>query len=166
MVEYFSARNNFLRQILVASFSFFPFLSGPPDAPSIINITVYGKSCFLQWETPYNGESSIQAYTISVWILKGNKNEEKSKKWQRQWNTTKTNHNIDLKWGVNYTIAVSAWNKYGQSLYGIEEHFSTGMFNPGMNVESESEEHPCFKRYQTGFGYIDRLERNFVVMVV
>lgn len=113
----------------VANISATTSLVGPPDAPSIINITVYGKSCFLQWETPYNGESSIQAYTISVWILKGNKNEEKSKKWLRQWNTTKTNYKMDLKWGVNYTVAISAWNKYGQSFYGIEEHFSTESTN-------------------------------------
>jgi len=33
---------------------------------------------------------------------------------------------LDLEWNHNYTTAVSAWNKYGQSFYGSARQFRIG----------------------------------------
>ncbi|XP_068685321.1 uncharacterized protein [Montipora foliosa] len=104
-------------------------LTGPPDAPSITNTTVSGKLCLLHWEIPYNGESSIEVYTVSVWTIVAS-NGQRSKQWLNSLNTTQTKYQLNLNWDNNYTIAVSAWNKYGQGHYGIEGNCRTGKFIP------------------------------------
>jgi len=101
------------------------FFSGPPDAPSITNITINGKRCSLEWTKPYNGESTIEVYTVLVWVLLAT-NGSIYKEKLRTWNTTDTKYTLDLEWNHNYTTAVSAWNKYGQSFYGWERNFSIG----------------------------------------
>ena len=108
---------------VVCIFRIFLFL-GPPDAPSITNTTVYGKRCVLQWTKPYNGESPIQFYIISVWVsLTNNRSHHKER--PSTWNTTETTYSLDLNWNQNYTVTVSAWNRYGHSFYGLERHFKT-----------------------------------------
>lgn len=125
----------FLISNLFSSFALY-FL-GPPDAPSITNITVDRKQCSLQWTRPYNGESPIGIYTIYIWVTNnGNVN---------SWNTTETNYTLELDWGQNYTVDVSAWNEYGESSSLSEKHFRTGRvpqgnwsfgLRPGQNCAS------------------------------
>ena len=110
------------------------FFVGPPDAPSITDITITGKRCLLQWTKPYNGESAIEVYTVSVWILLAT-NRSVYKERLRSWNTTETKFTLNLGWNRNYTTAVSAWNKYGQSFYGVERHFKTGRFPQGNYIQ-------------------------------
>ena len=106
----------------------FVFFQGPPDAPLITNITVDGKRCSLQWARPYNGESPIEIYTVTVWLYRAS-NGSDFKETPNSWNTTQTYSLVDLpQWNQNYTTAVSAWNKYGQSFYGREIRFTTGKF--------------------------------------
>ena len=101
---------------------------GPPDAPLITNITVDGKRCLLQWTIPYNGESPIEIYTVTVWLYRAS-NGSDFKETPNSWNTTNTMYSLmDLQWNQNYTTAVSAWNKHGKSFYGRERRFTTGKF--------------------------------------
>ena len=111
------------------TFNIFSPLSviGPPDSPSISNFTVHGNNCSLQWTEPYNGKSPITMYTIHVWkiivYLNGSLFWEKIK----TWNTTKTlSLMLNLEWNQNYTVAVSAWNKYGKGSSSIKERCEIG----------------------------------------
>lgn len=103
------------------------FYLGPPDAPSITNITVDGKHCSLQWTMPYNGESPIEIYTLYIWVLMGTNGSH----YKERLNTTATNYTLELDWAQNYTAAVSAWNKYGESSPAVEKHFRTGRVPQG-----------------------------------
>ncbi|KAL9965831.1 hypothetical protein ACROYT_G029682 [Oculina patagonica] len=101
-------------------------LAGPPDAPSITNITVDLKQCSLQWTIPYDGESPIRIYTVYIWRFTATVNGSHHKETLNSWNITETNYTLELDWAQNYTTAVSAWNKYGESSPVIERHFRTG----------------------------------------
>ena len=113
---------------------FVSFIStGPPDAPFVTNIAVDGKKCSLQWTKPYNGESSIVKYTVYVWVfttMQGSRNKERA----NFWNTTKTRYTLDLKWALNYTASVTAWNRYGESSLGLEILFTTGQVPQGIGA--------------------------------
>lgn len=78
----------------------------------------------LQWTKPYNGESPVELYTVSVWLLLAASGSYKTEKLQT-WNTTDTKYSLNLEWDQKYTAAVSAWNRYGQSSYGLERQFRT-----------------------------------------
>ena len=110
---------------------FVPFIPpGPPDAPSVTNITVNGKQCSLQWSKPYNGESPIVMYTVYIWVFtttQGLPNKERV----NSWNTTESHYTKDLEWAQNYTVSVSAWNRYGESSPGLERNFTTGQVPQG-----------------------------------
>jgi len=110
---------------------FVPFIPpGPPDAPSVTNITVNGKQCSLQWSKPYNGESPIVMYTVYIWVFtttQGLPNKERV----NSWNTTESHYTKDLEWAQNYTVSVSAWNRYGESSPGLERNLTTGQTPQG-----------------------------------
>ena len=99
-------------------------LTGPPDAPKIANVKVEGKTCTLQWTKPSDGQSPIETYTVSVWMVI-TKNGSEYKKRMGSWNTVRTKHDFVLKWNQNYTVAVSAWNSYGQSASSLHKQFKT-----------------------------------------
>lgn len=107
-------------------------MPGPPDTPSISNITVVGKRCSLHWRKPYDGESPIITYTVYVWIPT-TANGSQYKEDLNSWNTTKMSYDLELNWGRNYSAAVSAWNKYGESTSCpmMERQFSTGKVPQG-----------------------------------
>lgn len=105
-------------------------LTGPPDAPSVTNITVDGKQCSLQWTKPYNGESHIVMYTLYIWVFIAT-NGSRYKERVNSWNTTKSSYTLELEWAKNYTASVSAWNRYGKSSPGSERHFRTGQVPQG-----------------------------------
>ena len=115
--------------------SFFA-ITGPPEAPLITNITVNGIRCILQWKKPYNGESPIQMYSVSVWILLSANNGSNYKDRLGSWNTNGTNFTLDVEWNHNYTTSVSAWNKHGQSVSSAERQFKTGRFPQGIKNSS------------------------------
>lgn len=106
--------------------------TGPPEAPLITNITVNGNRCILQWKKPYNGESPIQMYSVSLWILVSANSSSNYKERKGSWNTTGTNIILDVEWNHNYTTSVSAWNKHGQSVSSAERQFKTGRFPQGI----------------------------------
>ena len=111
-------------------------ITGPPEAPLITNITVNGIQCILQWKKPYNGESPIQMYSVSVWILLSANNGSHYKDRLGSWNTNGTNFTLDVEWNHNYTTSVSAWNKHGQSVSSAERQFKTGKFPQGIKNSS------------------------------
>ena len=114
-----------------------PFaITGPPEAPLITNITVNGIRCILQWKKPYNGESPIQMYSVSVWKLLSANNGSHYKDRLGSWNTNGTNFTLDVEWNHNYTTSVSAWNKHGQSVSSAERQFKTGRFPQGIKNSS------------------------------
>ena len=117
--------------------SFFA-ITGPPEAPLITNITVNAIRCILQWKKPYNGESPIQMYSVSVWKLLSANNGSHYKVRLGSWNTNGTNFTLDVEWNHNYTTSVSAWNKHGQSVSSAERQFKTGIRNSScwLNVTS------------------------------
>jgi len=104
--------------------------TGPPDAPSVTNITVDGKRCSLQWTKPYNGESPIVMYTVYIWVSTVTHGSLK-KESVNSWNTTKSNTTVELEWAQNYTASVSALNRYGESSPGLEIDFTTGQVPQG-----------------------------------
>lgn len=109
--------------------TFFSPLSviGPPDSPSISNLTVHGNNCSLQWTEPYHGKSPITMYTIHVWKIIVYLNGSLFWKKIKTWNTTKTlSLMLNLEWNHNYTVAVSAWNKYGKGSSSIKERCEIG----------------------------------------
>ena len=114
------------------SMFFLSFIStGPPDAPSVTNITVDGKQCSLQWTKPYNGESPIVKYTVYIWVsstMQGSRNKERA----NSWNTPNSSYTLDLEWAQNYTASVTAWNRYGESSLGLERQFRTGQVPQGI----------------------------------
>lgn len=118
------------REKIVPKF-FVPFIpTGPPDAPSVTNITVDGKQCSLQWLKPYNGKSPIVMYTVYIWVsttTRGPRNKERV----NSWNTTESHYTKELEWAQNYTVSVSAWNRYGESSPGLERNFTTGQVPQG-----------------------------------
>ncbi|CAH3175068.1 unnamed protein product, partial [Porites lobata] len=109
--------------------------AGPPEAPLITNITVNGIRCILQWKKPYNGESPIQMYSVSVWILLSANNGSNYKNRLGSWNTNGTNFTLDVEWNHNYTTSVSAWNKHGQSVSSAERQFKTEPRTTPRNTE-------------------------------
>ena len=111
-------------------------ITGPPEAPLITNITVNGIRCILQWKKSYNGESPIQMYSVSVWILLSANNGSHYKDRLGSWNTNGTNFTLDVEWNHNYTTSVSAWNKHGQSVSSAERQFKTGRFPQGIKNSS------------------------------
>ena len=107
---------------------------GPPDSPSISNLTVHGNNCSLQWTEPYNGKSPITMYTIHVWKIIVYLNGSLFWKKIKTWNTTKTlSLMLNLEWNQNYTVAVSAWNKYGIGSSSIKERCEIGRGPPGSD---------------------------------
>lgn len=100
---------------------------GPPDSPSISNLTVHGNNCSLQWTEPYNGKSPITMYTIHVWKIIVYLNGSLLWKKLKTCNTTKTlSLMLILERNQNYTVAVSAWNKYGKGSSSIKERCEIG----------------------------------------
>lgn len=102
-------------------------MPGPPDTPFISNISVAGKRCSLHWRTPYNGESPIKIYIVHLWVIITAANGSSHKEHLSSLNTTEMSYALDLDWDRNYSAAISAWNKYGESL-GLslmERQFST-----------------------------------------
>ncbi|KAM7442955.1 hypothetical protein ABFA07_008214 [Porites harrisoni] len=110
-------------------------LAGPPEAPLITNITVNGIRCILRWKKPYNGESPIQMYSVSVWKLLSANNGSHYKDRLGSWNTNGTNFTLDVEWNHNYTTSVSAWNKHGQSVSSAERQFKTELQTTPRNTE-------------------------------
>ncbi|XP_067052262.1 fibronectin type III domain-containing protein 3B-like [Acropora muricata] len=98
--------------------------AGPPDAPKISNVKVEGKTCTLQWTKPSDGQSPIETYTVSVWMVITNNGSEYKKR-MGSWNTMRMKHDLVLKWNQSYTVAVSAWNSYGQSASSLHKQFKT-----------------------------------------
>lgn len=105
---------------------------GPPDAPLVTKITVSGKQCLLQWREPYDGQSAITRYTVYVWVFVATSGSY-SKERLNSWNTTKHNYSLELDWDQKYTVAVSAWNKYGESSPLLERHFRTDQAPKGKS---------------------------------
>ena len=67
-----------------------------------------------------------------VWVFisaSGSQNRERLD----SWNTTKTKYTLELDWAQNYTVTVSAWNKYGESSVVLKRHFTTGRVPQGKN---------------------------------
>nr|XP_058971305.1 neural cell adhesion molecule 1-B-like isoform X2 [Pocillopora verrucosa] len=115
-------------------------LPGPPDTPFISNISVVGKRCSLHWRTPYNGESPIKIYIVHLWVLITAANGSSHKEHLSSWNTTEMSYALDLDWDRNYSAAISAWNKYGESL-GLslmERQFSTAKEPEEESTTTES----------------------------
>ena len=99
--------------------------SGPPDAPTITNITIQENYFLIRWTEPYNGESPIKLYTVTVWLISAVNNlQQKERPISR--NTTKTKLSLKFKWNNTYKVAVSAWNIHGQSFYRTPKNFTTG----------------------------------------
>ncbi|XP_068734303.1 uncharacterized protein [Montipora capricornis] len=128
--------------------------AGTPDAPSISNLHVEGKKCTLQWTKPCDGESPIEAYTVSVWMtLAYNGSYRKTR--LGSWNTTNTKYDLVLKWNQTYTVAVSAWNRYGRSACSLKKQFKTDDIprevrsTMGTKVPSISEGTSSFKNKET-----------------
>ncbi|XP_022796343.1 protein sidekick-1-like isoform X3 [Stylophora pistillata] len=111
-----------------ANISVVTLLPGPPDAPSISNISVAGKHCSLPWRTPYDGESPIKIYTVYLWVLTAAADGSLYKEYFNSWNTTEISYALDLHWDRKYSVVISAWNKYGESLglSLVERQFSIG----------------------------------------
>lgn len=99
-------------------------LAGPPDPPAITNITIQGNQCLVLWAKPYNGERPIEVYTVTVWIRQASNSSYHMEK-LNTWNTTDTEYRLDLRWNLNYKVAVSAWNSFGQSFNGSPKTFTT-----------------------------------------
>ena len=100
------------------------FVLGPPDAPLVTNISVSGKQCSLQWREPYNGQSAILKYTVYVWGFVA-RLESYTKERLGLWNTTNLSYTLELDWDKMYWMAVSAWNKYGESFPLLRRKFRT-----------------------------------------
>lgn len=100
------------------------FVLGPPDAPLVTNISVRGKQCSLQWREPYNGQSAILKYTVYVWGFVA-RLESYTKERLGLWNTTNLSYTLELDWDKMYWMAVSAWNKYGESFPLLRRKFRT-----------------------------------------
>ncbi|XP_022796344.1 neural cell adhesion molecule 1-B-like isoform X4 [Stylophora pistillata] len=111
-----------------ANISVVTLLPGPPDGPSISNISVAGKHCSLHWRTPYDGESPIKIYTVYLWVLTAAADGSPYKEYFSSWNTTEISSTLDLHWDRNYSVVISAWNKYGESLglSVVERQFRIG----------------------------------------
>ena len=98
--------------------------SGPPDAPTITNITIHGNQFLFRWTEPYDGESPIKLYTVTVWLSAGSNLHQKER--PISWNTTETKLSLDFIWNTTYKVVVSAWNSHGQSFFGTPKIFTTG----------------------------------------
>lgn len=69
-------------------------------------------------------------YTVYVWVIKATTGSHYKEKFNA-WNKTETSSVMTLDWDQNYTVGVSAWNKYGESSPVLEEPFKTGKLPPG-----------------------------------
>lgn len=110
-------------------------LAGPPDAPLVTNISVSGKQCSLQWREPYNGQSAILKYTVYVWGFVA-RLESYTKERLGLWNTTNLSYTLELDWDKMYWMAVSAWNKYGESFPLLRRKFRTEK-NPKAQISTK-----------------------------
>ncbi|XP_022790268.1 uncharacterized protein LOC111329763 isoform X1 [Stylophora pistillata] len=107
---------------------------GPPDSPSISSPTVNGNNCSLQWLEPYDGKSPITMYTLYVWKINFSSDDSLSLKIFKTFNTTETfSAKLNLEWNQNYTVAVSAWNKYGEGSSSSRELCQIGR-NPQVTT--------------------------------
>ena len=62
--------------------------SGPPDAaPTITNIIIQGNHCLFRWTEPYDRESPIKLYTVTVWLMSAGNNLHQKER-PISWNTT------------------------------------------------------------------------------
>ncbi|PFX25855.1 Tyrosine kinase receptor Cad96Ca [Stylophora pistillata] len=100
---------------------------GPPDSPSISNPTIDGNNCSLKWTEPYSGKSPITMYTLYVWKINFSSDGSLSLKIFKTFNTTDTfSLKLNLEWNQSYTVAVSAWNKFGEGSSSSEERCDIG----------------------------------------
>ena len=91
------------------------FLTGRPSAPVIQNKKSKVSGCVvnLRWSLPKDNGCPLTKYTIYY-----SYRESKSKTSWHQINVTKVTkpeHFLSLKCNIEYTFAVSAWNKLGES---------------------------------------------------
>lgn len=110
-------------------------LAGPPDVPLVTNITVSGKQCSLQWMEPFNGQSAILTYTVYVWEFVA-RLESYTREGIGSWNTTNLSYTLELDWDKMYWMAVSAWNKYGESFPLLRRKFRTDK-NSKVQISTE-----------------------------
>ena len=108
---------------------------GPPDAPTITNITIQENYFLIRWTEPYNGESPIKLYTVTVWLISTVNNSHQTERPISR-NTTETKLSLKFKWNKTYQVAVSAWNIHGQSFYLTPKIFTTG--RPGRQEKSSA----------------------------
>ncbi|XP_074633212.1 uncharacterized protein LOC141891999 isoform X2 [Acropora palmata] len=99
-------------------------LEGPPDAPTITNITIQENYFLIRWTEPYNGESPIKLYTVTVWLISAVNNSHQTERPISR-NTTETKLSLKFKWNKTYQVAVSAWNIHGQSFCRTPKIFTT-----------------------------------------